>query len=98
MATYSELFTLSNDASLRNKVTVALVIKAQALLDTAPTAAEVTWSKEALENPKSKADDLLFYVLAANKGLSVSAIEGATDSAIQTNVDAAVGVIISGGT
>jgi len=98
MATYLELFILKSDSDLQDKVSTAIVKKAQALLDGAtPSAAEVTWATEALDAPLSKRESALNYVLAANSALTVSAIQSATDVAIQTNVDTAVDVIISGG-
>ena len=99
MATYLELFDLRTNSSLKNKVVVAVTKKAQALLDLAtPTAGQVTWANEAIFDPTGKASMLLNYVLAANSGQTVANIEGASDSAIQTNVDAAVDKIITGGT
>lgn len=98
MATYQELFDLRSNDALRNKVSVAVVVKAQSLLDGAtPSAAEVAWANAAISNPVEKANVLLNYVLAANKSANVAAITGASDSAIQTNVDAAVDALIVGG-
>lgn len=98
MATYAELYDLRSDSGLRNKVAVAVAIKAQTILDLAsPTNAQVVWASAAIANPVTKADALLNYVLAANKSATVSQIQGATDSTIQTNVGAAVDKIIAGG-
>jgi hypothetical protein len=98
MATYAELFELRADSPLRNRVTVAVVVKAQGLIDGAsPTAAEITWSEEALRSPVSRATEILNYVLAANKAATVANITGATDAAIQSNVDAAADALIAGG-
>jgi len=98
MATYAELRELQADSSLRNRVAVAVAVKAQGLIDGAtPTTAQITWASGALNDPQGKAIAILNYVLAANKGLSVAAIQGASDSAIQTNVDSAVDALIAGG-
>lgn len=97
MATYDELYALRTESGLRNKVAVAVAVKAAALLDGSPTAAQVTWANEAINNPHFKAGSLLNYVLAANKSLTPTQIQEATDSSIQTNVDAAVDVLIAGG-
>lgn len=98
MATYEELYDLRNDSTLRNRVLVAIVVKAQEIIDSVtPTSAEVTWAEEALENPGMHLDGLLHYVLSANKDASVAQILGATDTAIQTNIDSAVDVFIAGG-
>lgn len=98
MATYTEIFDLRRDTDLRNKIAVAVAIKAQSLLDGAtPTAAQVAWAKEAIANPIDKADSLMVYVLAKNAGLTTTQITGATDAAIQTAVNGAIDKIISGG-
>ena len=81
MATYLELHTLQSDSDLQDKVSVAVVKKAQTLLDAAtPTAAQVTWANDAIDNPRGKALPLLNYVLAANSAASVAVIQAATDS------------------
>lgn len=96
MATYAELFDLRSNSGLRNKVAVAVAKKAQAIFDLAtPTAKQVTWAGEAIENPVSKADALLNYVLAKNSASTVAQISAASDAAIQTNVDAAVDKIVA---
>ena len=98
MSTYTELYDLRSNSALRNKVAVAVVKKAQSLLDSAtPTADEVAWSSNAISNPNQQAEKILNYVLAANSAASVAAITGASDAAIQTNVDAAVTALIAGG-
>ena len=99
MATYTELATIADDAgfgSLQSKVRVAVIVKATSLIDAAtPTAAEIEWSKTALANPNSVADDVTRYIIAANKGASVAQIVGATDTAVQNNVDSAVDKFVS---
>lgn len=98
MATYLELYDLHNDESLRHRVAVAVTIKAQSLLNLAtPTAGQVTWAIEALNNPLTKTDQLFRYVLAVNNALTTAQITSATDSAIQTQINSAVDKIISGG-
>lgn len=98
MATYLELFALRSNSDLIDKITVAVVKKAQSLLDGgAPTAAEVAWANDAIQSPVEKAKTLTNYVLAANSGLTTGQITSATDAAIQTNVDSAVDALIAGG-
>lgn len=98
MASYQELYDLRSDSTLRNKVAVAVAVKAQTLLDGAsPTAGQVAWANNAISNPVGKADTLMNYVLAANKALTVAQITGATDAAIQSNVNSAVDKLIAGG-
>lgn len=93
MATYSDLYNLRNNSDLQNKIRVAVIVKAQQLIDGTPTANQLAWARTAIASPDSVAGELLNYVLAANKASSVAAIQGASDNAIQTNVDAAVDVL-----
>lgn len=99
MATYAELADIYSDSgfgSLQQKTRVAVVVKATALLDlAAPTALQVDWAKVALKNPAVAAEDVLWYIIAANKDFTVAQITGASDTAVQTNVDAAVDKIVS---
>ena len=98
MATYAELHELRSDSTLRNRVTVAVVVKAQELMDSAaPTTGEIIWANDALQNPVQKAKEVLNYVIAANKSATVDQIQGATDVAVQTNVNTAADVLIAGG-
>jgi len=101
MATYTELFDFKADpdgTAFRNKVSVAVTKKAQALIDGAtPTAAEIAWADAAIKAPLSKSNELVNYVLAANSTASIAVITAATDATIQTNVDAAVDALIAGG-
>ena len=98
MATYPELFELRSNSPLKNRVAVAAVVKAQGLIDgVTPTAAEISWANDTLSNPAAKATELINYVLAANKDATVANITGATDAAIQTNVDSAADALIAGG-
>ena len=98
MATYAELFDIQTDAVLRNKIQIAVIVKAQALIDLAsPTANQVTWAANALNDPTKMMTKIMPYVLAANKSATQSNILSASDSAVQTNVGAAVDKLISGG-
>lgn len=94
MATYQELVDLSSSTDwgvLVNRVAVACAVKAHAVAQEAtPSAAAQTWAREALQDPRSKADTLIFYLVAANKDLTVSQLTGASDTALQNAVDDAV--------
>lgn len=104
MATYLELRSLFGESELVKKVMVASVISAEKVAsgndDVPPfdqTAGahdnRVRWAANAITNPKQEAERLLLVVLAANAGLTVAQIEGATDAAIQSNVDATVDLV-----
>lgn len=98
MATYAELKVLTQDVALRDKVEIAVDVKAAEILDDGgSTTEQVAWAAEAIQNPSLKAVEILNYVLAVNKSLSVAAIQGASDAAIQSNVDTAVDALIAGG-
>lgn len=98
MATYTEIFDLRSNSDLRNKIAVACVKKAQTLLDgVTPTANEVAWAANCLARPVDTANKIMNYVLAANSGLTTTQINGASDTAIQSNVDTAVDALIAGG-
>lgn len=94
MATFQELVDFRGSSgwdSLRNKVQVAVIVKAQAVSEEAtPTSELKMWAREALESPQSKADIITYYVVADNSNLTIAQITGASDSAIQTAVDKAV--------
>lgn len=98
MATYSELYTLGSNSDLRNKIAVAVSIKAAAFIaESTPTADKLAWASKALNSPVAEAVKLLPYVLAANNTLTVAQITNATDAAIQSGVDAAVNKLVAGG-
>ena len=91
MATLAELFALHQTAELRHKVAAAAMIKAHAILaEATPSATRKQWAEDALLDPESVAPLLLRFVLAANAAATSTAIQGATDTAIQANVNAAV--------
>ena len=99
MATYAELADITAAAgfgALQAKVRVAVAIKAVAILDSvAPSAPAVEWAKSALDAPASVANSVMWYVVAANAGATVTQITGAPDAAVQSNVNAAVDAIVS---
>jgi hypothetical protein len=99
MATYIELNNLRGDPNasvLRQKISVAIAIKANALAKLpTPTTAQKDWAKVALANPENYNGILLNYILADNAVAAVGAITGATDEQVQTAVDAAVDTLLS---
>lgn len=93
MATLSELHALFDDADLLKKVGAALLIGCKTILDGTPTANDRAYAAKVFSNPHTEAHRVLKYVLAANSAATVSAIQGAIDAAIQTNVDAAIPIL-----
>lgn len=94
MATYIELINFRADASLKNKIQTALVIKAHGILqEVTPSVPRLTFAQETLKNPSSKISEAMWFLLAANKDATAATISGATDSTIQTHVDGYVNKI-----
>ena len=96
MATYNELFDLQNEDALLHRVTVAIAIAADTIrTETPPTnsAQRLVWAEKALANPEAMTPQVMWAVLAANNAATVGNITGATDAAIQSNVDAVVDVL-----
>lgn len=98
MATYTELHALrgsSTTAPLRQKITVAIAIKANAIAKSAsPSAAAVAWAKQALATPDQFQELVLNYILADYNTQTTAVITGATDAQVQTAVDAAVNTLL----
>ena len=94
MATYLELESLRNDSEMFGKVRVATWIAAETVRTEDPItvnhANRMLWAKAVFEGEQGKARQMFFGVLAANKDASLASITGATDTDIQTAVDAAV--------
>jgi len=100
MATYAELYGLRNNSELRNKVVTACIIAAETVmneLDTVPNHANrLLWAKAVFANPNAEADRMFMAVLAANKDQDSGTIQGASDSAIQANVDSHIDLFADG--
>lgn len=90
MATYLELRNLFDDSDIRNRVESAIVIAANNLLQGTPTANDRAWIVSVIGNYKAEGRKAFMLVLAANKDLTLVNIQNATDTAIQTQVDAIV--------
>jgi hypothetical protein len=94
MATYTELHGLAGQNVLLERITVAIVIAADAILNEPEAAVNhanrLVWAKGAFNNPQNQAKPFLNALLASNNEVTVEAITGATDAAIQSKVDAAV--------
>lgn len=94
MATYSEIRDLFFDDALKNKIDTAVIIAANDLLVGTPTTAQQQWAAHAFSATRTETDKALKAVLAANKASSVAQIQGASDAAIQTNVDSVVDTLV----
>lgn len=94
MATYTELAQLYSVGTLREIVRVAVVDAALTIIGedqgTANHAARYVWAAKAIASPDGEATRFLMGILVANKAATVAQIQSATDSAVQSNVDALV--------
>jgi len=99
MATYDELLLASENVGLNQKIRVAVVIAAETVRTedpaTANHAARLSWAKDVFASPKGEKERMLWAVLAQNKNNTLVQITGATDTQVQTAVDAAVDVFAS---
>lgn len=99
MATYNELREIAegeNGADIRNRLAMAVAIKAHAILQTAtPSQAEKDWALEALQKPHTKVDEMVFYLVADNAAQTVAAILVVTDAVMQARVNDAVDALVS---
>jgi len=100
MATYLELYALRSNSELQDRVRMAVAVAAEMIrvedVGTENHANRVTWAVNALANPMHMAEQTLWAVLASNKDLTTAQIVGASDVAIQENVDAVVDLFATG--
>lgn len=90
MATYSELRSLVSDDDLRHRVETAVIIAAEAELAASPgSVAGRAWGLNVLRDAPGWGRIAFLTVLAANQSATVAQISAASDTLIQTNVDAA---------
>lgn len=90
MATLLEQHDLYTNGDLIKKVSAALVVWAQGIIDQAtPDASELAFAATVMSNPSNEAHRVIKYVIAANGASDVSTITGASDTAIQNNVNVA---------
>jgi len=94
MATYDELRAEFSDDGLRNRVEVATLIAANNLLSGTPSINEQKWAAAVFADPGSEGRKAFLAVLAARSGATITDIQGASDAAIQSNVDAIVGSLV----
>lgn len=92
MATYTELYDQllnGQETTLRNRVEVAALIKANAVLEAGTPADQLALANSVLAGDTGTRDKLFRALVAANNGQDISTILAATDATIQTKVDAA---------
>lgn len=91
MATYSDLYNLNNNSDLKNRVMIACLVSAEAIvaeLDTVPNHANrLIWAAKVFATPAAESDRMFWALIAANNSLTLEQITGATDAGIQTEVN-----------
>jgi hypothetical protein len=98
MADYKDLHDKFNDSALRNRIEVAIVVEAHGLaVSVSPTAEQLSWVGKALGSPRGEAEKALMFVLAANKGLTITEIDQALDPALQTQVALVIPALVAAG-
>lgn len=100
MATYSELFGLSADVPLLNRITAAVAVQAEVIrieLDSTPNHANrLIWAQGAFSDPVTTARRMMWAILAQNAAATVEQIQAATDEQILAAVAGAVDVFAVG--
>ena len=96
MATYPELRSLFAEAPLRNRLEVAILIKAREVLNDLGSSIErINWADAALTPSvtAAQAKRMLSYLLGGAVGLSHAEILALPDADLQAAVDAAVDLL-----
>ena len=97
MATYPELYSLSSDAALLQRVEVAVLVSAYGYLaDPNARNDQIAWAANTLATPAATAVQALKTVLAAFRSMTVAQITGASDTALQSAIDTIVPGLIAG--
>ena len=98
MATYSELYDLAFYPDLLHRAIVAVVLLAEEVRTEDPATANhaerLALAKRALANPDGIARQLLWIMLAQNKDFTVEQIQAASDTNIQSAVNAAAALLL----
>ncbi len=101
MASYTELYGLISDSTLRNRITVAIYIEADTIRLEEPNsdanhANRLLWAKQAWLAPEKFTGPFLAAALAQNKTLTTAQITGASDAALQLAIKAVVNIFATG--
>lgn len=97
MATYSELLQAAQNDTLNQACRIAVIVAADVVRAEADTttnhAARLAWAARALTDPATEGKRALWCALAQNRSATLSQILAATDSTLQTAVNAAVDLL-----
>lgn len=97
MATYDECLTAMESEALMRKVRVAVLVavdtvRAEAVA-TANHANRLVWARRALDNPDGEAHKVIGMAVVQNRANTLAQITGASDSGVQSAVDALIDVL-----
>ncbi len=97
MATYNEIYTSISSQTfepLRQKVWVAVLVKAKSVLNDANAPADrLTWAKNAFVNTDYETESLMRNVIGGSVASAISAMASVADSVVQTAINNAVDVL-----
>lgn len=101
MATYSELYALMNDATLRERLAVAVAVAGNEVIEAMggggalDNATARQWARYVIDRPADEARKALNLILIRNSTFTTAQITGVSDAQIQTQVDAVVPALIA---
>ena len=100
MATYTELYDVAATNVLLDRITVAVVIQAEAVraenVATPNHANRLRWAKDVFNDPRAAARSATWAVLAQNASATKAQILAASDATILAAVAAVVDVFATG--
>lgn len=98
MATYSELYLLTENTLLFQKVCSAVAVACDTIRTEDPATQNhdnrVLWAKRAITNVDGVARNFMWALLAQYADQDVTVIENATDAQIQAAVDNTIGLML----
>ena len=98
MATLKEIYDFvgsADSSDLRNKIVAALVVRSMAIVnDGASTAEQNAFARQCLRTPKQYEATALNAIMGEYAGLTIAAIQGASDEDIQAAVNKVVNQLL----
>lgn len=98
MASYSELYAVTSDPGLLERIAVAVAVAAQGINEESPATPyhdrRRRWARYALASPLNVANQIVWALVAQYADQTVAAITGATDAQILAAVESTVPVLV----
>lgn len=95
MADYIDIRNEFDNADLLGMIEVAIIVKANSILEGTPTAEDRAWMFDVLDSLRKEANKILMLLLGGNSGLTIEQIRGVDSGNIQTKVNAIVPSLIA---